>query len=615
MPELQLLLAAPSYTQLVYLGILALALLLFAREFFSLEITALMILLLLVWTGILTLDQALESFSHDALFLIAALFVLSGGLERTGVISRLERGLLAMSGQNRTFGYIGLMFVSGTLSMFLSNTATVAIMLPVIITFAEKFDESPRYWLMPTAFMAIMGGINTLVGTSTNILISDLLPEYGLEPFNLFTTAVVGIPIFVAGLLYLWLAAPFLLKFGVGPDTMKSIDLRYDLRPYFSEVVVMPESSLAGKTIEQSPLFEQSEVQVVQIVRNGVKIFPPRIAYTLQPGDLLLLQGEIEQIHNLMKKYDLEFREKLKKEEKEGKDSAPRPADLSEETPELHEVLIKYSSRLANQTPAQSNMRHRYGLSVIAIHREHETFHSRIKDTVMKGGDILVVQFQPPASKRILEVVGLIPLQRLEPTPYRPRRASLAIIIFLLSIFLGTVTNLPLAFTCLNGALLMVLVGALSAQEIYEFIEWRILIFIGAILALGKAMSVSGTDTMLVAAMNAAFGVQSPTTMIVIFFFLTVILTQPLSNQAAAVLVLPLAIGSAGMLDVNPMPFVMTVTIAASCSFLTPLEPGSLIVYGPGRYRFMDFFKVGLPLTIICGLIATFLIPVFWPFH
>jgi len=594
----------------VYLTILVLGFFLFAREVFPLEISALLVLVLLVLTGILTAEDAFSSFGNQSIILIGSLFVLIAGLKKTGIIKRVEENLIRISGSNRTLSFVILLCLVAFVSAFVSNTATLAVSIPIIVSIARKFGDSPKRWLMPIAFASVLGGMNSLIGTSTNIIISSLLPDYNIPGFNLFTTAYVGFPILVVGIIYLVIASKYLIPKDE-TNFEQSIDVKYDIRSYTAEVLVSEESLLCNVSLENTPLFKEVDITVLSIARKGHPLLYPRAGFIIRSDDRLVVEGNINKLTEITDKYGLKFVEELKTEGTNGSagDKEKEPKEL-----EFHEVLVTPQSLLNNSTPAEVFLRNRYRISLIAINRHGRTLHNELSEVRISAGDILVVQFLGHIDNNLLDYLGLVPLQKLKQERFKSRRASLAAAIFILALITGSVTTLPIALTCLCGVILLVVTKILRVEDVYDAVDWKVLIFIGAILCLGKGMAESGSADFLAFHLSEFLGTVNPHLALTFFFIITVVMTTLLSNQATAVVMVPLAISTAEALGLEAMPFIMSVTIAASCCFVTPFEPAFMLVYGPGGYKFSDFFRLGIILNILAVLVAVYMIPFWWGF-
>ncbi len=589
----------------VFLMILALALYLFVSERLPLEVTSLLTLVLLVGSGIVTPDVAFSQFGNEGIVLIGSLFVLSAALQRSGVMTQLETLIVRLSGRSRTLAFFLMLVSIAAVSSLMSNVATMSLFLPFIVALAQRYRESARIWLMPAAFATVLGGTCTLIGTSTNIIVSGALPELGLERLGFFDTGYAAFPILLLGLIYLrYCTAPILGRAADAEET--SVAVQYQIRTYTAEVIIQPDSVLADKTIGQSKIFRSLGVTILSVHREGYPPLLPRQSVLLRAKDKLLVEGDIQKLTEMMGRFGLAYTEEDKAQR-----AAPAAGDVQLD---LHEVLLTSRSPLAYRTPAEAYLRNNYRISLIAITRLGETIRERLSEVRLKPGDLLLVQFVGAMDNAMLEQFGLVPLQRLTPPRVSTRQLQFAVIIFLLSLLVGSFTPVPLALSCLSGALTCVIVGVLRPQDIYEVVEWRVLLFIAGILVLGRGMQASGTAEAIGNMLLSAVQGLGPEALLCTLMVATILLTQALSNQAAALLMLPIAAHMAQTAQLHPMPLIMGVTIGASLGFLTPFEPVYMLVFGPGRYRFIDFLKLGGVLTLLCLIASMLLIPYMYPF-
>ncbi|MDC0358110.1 SLC13 family permease [Oligoflexia bacterium] len=592
---------------IIFIVILVLAFFLFTREVYPLEISAILILVLLVATGTLDAKHALSSFGNESLFLIGSLFILIAGLKKTGLVKRFEEVLIGICGESRNITFVIVLLLVAFLSAFVSNTATLAISIPIIVSMAKKFGDSPKLWLMPMAFASVLGGMNSLIGTSTNIIISSLLPEYNIQPFSLFTTANAGLPILFCGIIFLLLFSRYLLPKSSGTDE-ESIGVKYDIRPYTLELAVQEDSPLCNKSLAALPLFRDAGINVLGVIRADLPLLMPRGSLIIQGGDRLVIEGDITKVTEILDRQGLDFYEEQRDKESEDPSASKRDEyDLG-----FHEVLVTRRSLLNNRSPKEVYLRGRYRLSLIAINRQGATLREKLSDVRITAGDTLVVQFLDFVDNNTLDFLGLVPLQQLKQERYRVRKAPLAAMIFIGALLIGSATSFSLAVACLGGSVLMVMTGILRSNEIYEAVEWRVLIFIGGILCLGKGMESSGTAALMADYLSQFMIAIDPVGALAFFFIITSVMTQLLSNQATAVVMIPVAINTANTIGLDAMPFIMAVTIAASCCFVTPFEPAFMLVYGPGGYKFSDFFRLGIFLNVMAIAIAIYVIPRVW---
>lgn len=582
------------------MAILGLAVAMFALEWVPSDVVALGTMLALTMTGLLSAKDAFAGFGSDTVLMILGLLILTAALWRTGVVDLSGRLLLRHVGNNVNRMLLTIMLASATLGAFMSNTASTAFFLPIVLGLARRMGASPARLLMPLAFSSILTSSVTLISTSTNIVVSGLMVRAGLKPMGMFELAPVGIPIAVAGLLYMWTIGRSLI-----PDRTpaKEADDDFGLRPYLTEIVILPDSSLIGKTLAESSLGRDLDLTVLEIVRNKDQYLMPTADTVLQAEDLLLVEGERQEILKIKDTTGIDIKSDVKLWAPE-----TQTGDIR-----FVEVILLPGSPLLGQTLKRAHFRERYGLQVLAINRHGQTISKKISQVRLQTGDLLLVQGRPSniaavEEEHIFRVLGAVEEQRS-----KLGRAPLAIGIFVAVLALASFKILPIAVAVLLGGFLVLVTRCLTPEEAYREIEWKALILIGSMLAVGAAMEQTGAAKYLAAQIVDLAGTANPTWLLTGFFFLTVVLTQPMSNQAAAVVVLPVAIQTAVTLGLNPRTFAMMVAVAASCSYLTPLEPSCVMVYGPGRYRFVDFLKVGALLTVLIYVVSILIVPAVWP--
>jgi len=579
--------------------LLVIAIILFSLETIPLDIVALALLSALLMTGIIRPEDAFTGFGSDTIIMIVGLFIMTTALVRTGVVETMGRVLHRYGGNNPYWLAILIMLTAATVSAFISNTAATAVFLPAVIGLARRAKLSPSKLLMPLAFASILTSSVTLISTSTNIVISGLLPKYHMQPMGMFELAPVGIPIAIAGLAYMFTIGMKLLP----GRAEESLTEEYHLREYITEVVVLPNSPLVGKSLAESKLGSEMDLITLGIVRDDNQIIVPRPQEILQAGDLLLVEGRAEDIIRIKDTVGLEIKADF---------TLPEDAFQGRDV-QLVEVMILSGSDLRGRTLKEVRFRERFGLTVLAINRRGITLRSRLSQIPLRFGDVLLVQGSSERIQRLM-VEGYFTLLG-DISALRPRspKAKYALAIFAFAIILGTAKIVPLSSAMLIGTLLMFLSRTITPEEAYGAVEWRIIILIGSMIAFGAAMEQSGAASFLARTIINFVGRHGPEAVLGGFFILTVMLTQPMSNQAAALVLLPVAIETATQMQLNPRAFAMMIAVAASCSYLTPLEPSCVLVYGPGRYKFIDFVKVGMLLTLIIFVLAMWIVPVVWP--
>lgn len=576
------------------------AVILFSLETISIDIIALGVLLSLILTGLLPPDKAFAGFGNETIVIIVGLLILTASLIRNGVIELISRKLITGRANNPQRLLIYLMAVIAATSSFISNTAATALFLPIGNAVARKTRTSISKVLMPVAFAAILASSVTLVASSTNIVVGGILKEYGLPSLGLFELTPVGLPIAVTGLIYMAVLGIRLIP---QRETPKSLTDEFGLRPYLSEIVILPSSSLVGKTLEEADLSNTLDLTIIALYRQQHRL-PELSANTiLQSGDVLLVEGSRDQL--------------LKIKDTIGLDLLPESAvpenQMQGIEQRLYEAIILPRSYLIGRTLRGSNLRSRYRINVLAIHRQEETLTQKLNQIPLRLGDVLLLQGDEQDITTLENNFMYRILNQVEEKKVDTRRTRIAIGIFLGVLLLAASGWVSLPVAILGGVVLALLTRCITPEEAYREVEWKIVILIGSMLGLGIAMDQSGTAKFLAQQLAQWVGGAHPLWLLSGFFLLSLILTQPMSNQAAAAVVLPVAIQTALHLGLNPRTFAIMIAIGASTSFITPLEPACLMVYGLGHYRFFDFVKVGSLLTIVIYLIAILLVPWFWP--
>lgn len=591
-----------TYQIALLFALLLVAVVLFAMEWVESDVTALGLLMAMVLTGILPADKAFAGFGSDTVIMILGLLIMTAALMRTGVMDLVGRWIVRHAGDSSRRLQTVVMTGAAGLSAFMSNTAATAFFVPITFGVGKRARISPAKLLMPLAFASILAGSITLIGTSTNLVVSGLLTQYKLAPMGMFELAPVGIPITIAGLIYMMTIGRRII-----PDRFRPEEIggnAQSIRVYLSEVLVLPESKLIGKTIAESGLGRDLDLTVLRIVRDKTQSIAARADTVIQPGDVILVQGASDDILKIkdIAGIDIKADVKLADPELQDKDTG------------MVEMIILPGSPLIGRTLKGQRFRERYGLQVLGVNRHGEMTHRKVSVLLLHLGDVLLVQ--GPLAK--IEEAADDPTFRLlgDMSAKRPNtsRAPLAIGIFVIALGLATFEVLTLPVAMMLGAVLVFATRCITPQEAYCDVEWKAIILIGSMLALGVAMESTGGARYLSSLIVENVG-ANPLLLLGGFFFLTVFLTQPMSNQAAAIVVLPIALQTAMQLQLNPRPFGMMIAFAASCSFITPLEPACIMVYGAGRYRFADFLKVGSLLTLIIFVIVMVLVPIVWPLH
>ncbi|MFP4591282.1 MAG: SLC13 family permease [Halobacteriales archaeon] len=608
-------LATPSTAMLVVFAIVGVALVLFVLEPIPLDVTALAVLVLLValepWTGV-DLATGLSGFSSPATVTVLAMFVLSEGVRRTGVIALVGRYISEHFGDNPTAQLGAVLGLAGTSAGAINNTPVVAVMIPMVEEIANRTGVSPSRLLMPVSFAAMMGGMLTLVGTSTNLLASDVYDRLGpeFEAFSMFEFTALGLLVLVVGIGYLLVVGQHLVPERVG--ARRELTAAFDMSEYLTEVVVEPTSAFVGRTVEQCLDDFPADVDLVQLVRDGEAYPGPLGRKEVREGDIFVLRTDRETLATLI--------------EQEGLGLAPDAVEVTDETlavedgdreeaeeQHLFEVVIAPDADLVGETLETVHFRNRYHATVLAIRRGGRVIHARMDERRLRAGDTLLIQAPGEAVDRFLESRNFIVIGEFELPAYRRERLPVALAIVALVVLLPGLGVVPIVHSALAGFVAMVATGCLRPGEIYEAVDWGVVILLAGLIPLGAAMERSGAAPYLADGLVAMAGGVQPVALLGVIYLVTAALTQVVSNNASVVVMIPVAVDVAISTGANPFAFALAVTFAASTAFMTPMGyQTNLMVYGPGGYRFTDFARVGGPLQLLLAVITAVGIAALW---
>ncbi len=580
------------------LGLLVAAIALFISNRFPPEVVALILLVTLLMGGLVSPEQGLKGFSNPAVVTIAGMFVLSEGLRRTGVIEQIVRLLERIGRRSLWLAMVLLLLGAAALSAFMNNTAVVALLIPVVLNLAQSANQSPSRWLIPLSYASMFGGVCTLIGTSTNLLVSGVAEQRGLTPLGMFEFAPLGLIFTGVGMLYLLTIGMRLL-----PDRRAQADpaQAYQLGRYLMEVVVSEEAKSAGKPLMEADFVRELGVEVLDIWRNGIRLLPlpDRL---IQAGDVLRVRCPLDKLEALQTRYGL----------------TPLPAEQFHEEPEdylLAEVVITPNASLIGKSLKQARFRNRFGATVLALRHRQETLLEQIAEVPLQAGDTLLIRAPRERLAEIAQNPDFLLISQRAFSPARTGQALLASAIMAGVIVVASLGWQPTAVAALAGALLMVLTRCLTPEEAVQAVDWRLMVMLGGMLALGTAMETTGAARWLTTQIMHTLGGLGPYVVLAAFYLLTSLLTEMMSNNATAVLMAALAIEVASTLGVDARPFLFAVAYAASSSFMTPVGyQTNTMVFGVGQYEFRDFLRVGAPLNLLFWLLASLLIPYFWKF-
>jgi di/tricarboxylate transporter len=586
----------------VVLGLLVAAVVLFVSDRLRSDLVAMIILGTLLATGIIAPDEGFSGFAHPATVAVAAMFVLSAGLERTGAVNRVGELLGGLGRRNHRLAIATMMISVGTVSAFINNTAAVAILIAPVLTMARHVGTSPSKLLIPLSFASLFGGSCTLIGTSTNILVSSMAERHGQAPIGMFELTPFGLILAVAGLAFMVTVGQRLL-----PDRGRGADLteEFDVRSYLTELEIVPGSQLIGATVGNCALGHEVDADVLAVVRQGRTITLPQPNIVLEEGDVLWVRSDLAAMRA--------FRAADWVRIHPGRTWADEGLEAGDAT--IIEAVVAPGSSLIGTSLAETDFRNRFGATVLAIRHHDEIRHSRLATTHLSAGDALLVEAPRSQMLRLRGRREFVVVSDIGPLDEQPTRRRTALLIVAGVVALAATGLAHIAVAALLGALALVLARCLRLDEAYSAIDWQVIFLLGGILPLGLALERTGGADLIAGLLVDGVGGLGPVAILSALFLVTTLLTAFMSNNATAALLVPIAVTTAAGIGIDPRPLVITIAFGASASFMTPVGyQTNLLVYGPGSYRFSDYLKVGVPLTLVFWLLATLLIPVFWPF-
>lgn len=591
-----------SYEIAFVFAVLILAVVLFVTEKLSVDLVALLVMALLMVSGVISAGEGIAGFSNTATVTVASMFILSAGLFKTGAVNFLGVFVNRIFQQNFYVAMIVVMILVGFLSAFINNTPVIAIFLPILLGVARETRISASKILMPVSFASMFGGVCTLIGTSTNILVSSIAEKNNLPAFTMFEFAPLGIILFAVGTLYM-------LIFGIRliPERRGEGDLseNFALSEYVTEIVLLSDSISVGHKIKNAPLVKDVEVNIIEIRRGDETIHQPGAEVVLLENDVLRVRCDLEKIRTLQEREGVSFKPHVKWGDE----------DVTTENYRLLEAVVSPNSFIIGQSLKEAGFRERYGANVLAIRHHGRLLREKISETPLSAGDVLLIEARQDRIKSIKRNKDFIVVSETEKTEFRRNKIIFALLIVAGVVLSASLGLAPIVVSAVVGAILLILLGCITLEEAYEAIDWKIIFLLAGILSLGVALEKSGAAAIISSQIVSSVGTLGLVALVSAFYLLTSLLTETMSNNATAALLAPIAIATAATLNVNPQPFLMAITFAASSSFITPVGyQTNTMIYGPGQYKFTDFVKVGTPLNIIFWILATILIPVFWDF-
>jgi len=592
---------------IIVLSTLFLGFILFLLEYFTIDVTALIILSCFFGLGYLTPTEAVSGFSNPAVITIGLLFILSSAIQKTGLLEYLVVTINRLLQSSRGLGMAVYYFTVSIASALINNTAIVAIFMPVTIRLAHTYQISPSKMLIPLSYAAILGGTLTLVGTSTNLLVNSIYMSYeGVEPLGMFEFFRYGIIILIIGTIYLLIVAPKLIP---SRTVTSSLTKSYHLGGYLTEMRIKKGSALVGKSCLDRSINHNYDVTVLDIIRDQKHIVNNIRRTILKEGDILFVRGTLE---NFIRMKEVEGITLLT-------DEKLTQAELEQEDNELVECLLTDDSDLVGKSLMSTNFRQVFGAFVLAIRREGDIIRKKIAHMQLHAFDTLLVYGPTKKISTLSDRGDFIVLGKVEARLQKDKFWWVSIYVVLISIFFASIGYVPILKGAFISVVILLCLKIITAQESYQSIHWQVIILIAALIPIGIVLQSTGTADWIgnnISRFIYLFSISwQPYVLLATIYFITMILTEISSNVATAIIMVPIAVSVSGQIGLESRPFVFAVAFAASASFITPIGyQTNLMVYGPGGYKFSDYIRVGLPLSLLLFLTAVIILPNIWSF-
>jgi len=596
-----------DFNTIITIVLLLGAFILFITEVLSVDLVALLIMAAFVLFGVITPEEGISGFSNKATITVAFMFVLSAALLKTGALQVLALRLSSVFRKNFYVGMGLMMLLIAFFSAFVNNTPVVAIFIPIIIQIASASNHSVTKMLIPLSFASIFGGTCTLIGTSTNLLVNGIAEKEGLPPIEMFDMTIMGLILLFAGVIYMLLVGIKLLPTRINE---KDLEAKFGMRNYLTEIELLPNSESVGKSIMESSLLKEIDIDIIEVRRNKESFMLPAGDFILQANDILKIRCNIDKIKSLKDKVRIMSESPLMIGDN----------DLKEKNSTLVELIITSNSYFDGKTLKDVDFRRRFrGIPLAIMHRE-DVVNEDVYKTKLKSGDVILAEIKNHYIKELKKQEAqqdapFVLLSENNIVDFDKKNFSIVLSVILIVVALASFNILDIMTGTISGVITLILLKCLSMKEMYEAINWKIIFLLAGSISFGVALKNTGLDYKVANTIINNLGAWGPIAIISGLYLLTTITTEFISNNATAALLTPIAIVTAANLGLNPLPFLMTIMFAASASFMTPIGyQTNTMVYSAGGYKFRDFIKTGLPLSIIYWILASLLIPYFFPF-
>ena len=583
-------------------SILALAFFLFTTDFISFDLAALIILVLLIISGILDLREGLAGFSHPATLTVTFMFVLSEGIRSTGLLSSVGDYFARIILKNYWWGLAQMLIFISFGSAFINNTAIVVIFIPIVIGIAAKVNVSPSKLLIPLSFAGILGGICTLIGTSTNILASALVEDMGMEKLSMFDFTPMGVILWGVGILYM---VVFGIRMIPSRRTNEELTSDYAIQNYIADVVIEPQSNLINEIFDPEDLTSRLDLDVLRIFKKNMESSVHRTKTLIEAGDILRIHGSANEIKKLISRTDISLK----------RSSEWRDYDLERGQDTLVEAVVAPASPLVGRTLHTINFTDRTQAIPLAIRHNGETEKENLHNIKLDAGDVILLIMSREELGEMDADPSFILVSEVGITPRRTNKTWIVLLTLLGVVVTAALNIFPVVVSAIIGVVILLVTKSLTPEEAFNSVNWRVIILLAGVIPLGTALDKSGGAMLIADNMVQLLEDFGPRIVLSGIFLLTLCITAIMSNNASAALLIPIAIETANHMGVSPYPFIFAVTYAASLSFITPFGyQTNTLIYGIGNYKFLDFTRVGAPLSILLWIITTIFLPYIWPF-